>query len=269
MGNNIENLLKTDDAPASQPVVTTSERSKKFITSKRRINGICKALCIETKTYSPQKSVESIEHYLALKEKIDRILYSEISNFVYSLDVTERGVFATNIEKLLLYCLEDGNAVGEDCRKIVIKIYDHFQLVLYQIENITGIFAKGIDETKINLNKEIKGIEREYISILGIFSSVVLAFVGGMAFSTSVLENIAGISIYRLILTVDLLAFVLINTVYMLIKFIFIINEKDASALKIVWVNVACVVIAILVVIAWALNLQFLPGFISQFLPWM
>ena len=269
MGNNIENLLKTDDAPASQPVITTSERSRKFITSKRRINGICKALCIETKTYSPQKSVDSITNYLALKEKIDRILYSEISNFVYSLDVTERGVFATNIEKLLLYCLDDSNTVNDDCRKIVIKIYDHFQLILYQIENIKGIFTKGIDEAKINLNNEIKGIEREYISILGIFASVVLAFVGGMAFSTSVLENIAGISIYRLILTVDLLGFVLINTIYMLIKFIFIINGKDTSRLKVAWVNIVCLVIAILVIAAWLLNLQSLPTFIAQYLPWI
>ena len=39
--------------------------------------------------------------------------------------------------------------------------------------------------------------QREYIAILGIFAAVVLAFTGGIAFSTSVLNNVAKASIYR------------------------------------------------------------------------
>ena len=70
---------------------------------------------------------------------MERILYSEISNFVFGLDVPGRGVFATNIEKLLLYVLDDENTVNEDCKKLTIKIYDHFQLALCQIENVNNI----------------------------------------------------------------------------------------------------------------------------------
>ena len=77
-----------------------------------------------------------------------------------------------------------------------IKIYDHFQLVLYQIENINNIFADGIEEAKTNLKQEVKGIEKEYISILGIFASIVLAFVGG------IMQNIGSSSIYRILLVV-------------------------------------------------------------------
>ena len=40
--------------------------------------------------------------------------------------------------------------------------------------------------------------QREYISILGIFAAVVLAFTGGIAFSTSVLKNINTVSVYRI-----------------------------------------------------------------------
>ena len=50
------------------------------------------------------------------------------------------------------------------------------------------------------MEDHFKGMEKEYISILGIFASIVLAFVGGLTFSTSVLANIDKASIYRLVI---------------------------------------------------------------------
>ena len=219
--DNLDILLwTTDDA------IMSVDQSKKFNNTKRKINGICKALSMNTQKYDPQKTVENIVIYMSSTNKLDRILYSEISNYVYSLEMSERGIFATNIEKLLLYSLDDKNSVNEDCKKMIVKIYDHFQLTLHQIENANNIFANSIEEAKENLKKQIKGVEKEYISILGIFAAIVLAFVGGITFSTSVLQNISSVSIFRLLLVVDFLAFVLINIIYILVKFIFTINEK-------------------------------------------
>ena len=228
----LDALLKTDDSST-----VSLENSKKFNATKRKINGICKALCKETKDYNPKITVDNIEAYIGSAKKMERILYSEISNFVFGLDVPGRGVFATNIEKLLLYVLDDENTVNEDCKKLTIKIYDHFQLALCQIENVNNIFAESIEEAKVNLSREIKGVEKEYISILGIFAAIVLAFVGGITFSSSVLQNIDSVSIYRLLLVIDLLAFVLINTIFLLVRFIFEINDKDVSNFKIKWIN--------------------------------
>ena len=129
---------------------------------------------MNTQKYDPQKTVENIASYITSTNKLDRILYSEISNYVYSLEMSQRGVFATNLEKLLLYSLDDNNLVSDDCKKMIVKIYDHFQLALHQIENVNNIFADSIEEAKENLQKQIKGVEKEYISILGIFASIVL-----------------------------------------------------------------------------------------------
>ncbi|WP_412771483.1 hypothetical protein [Ligilactobacillus murinus] len=182
--------------------------------------------------------------------------------------MSQRGVFATNLEKLLLYSLDDDNLVSEDCKKMIVKIYDHFQLALHQIENVNNIFADSIEEAKENLQKQIKGVEKEYISILGIFASIVLAFVGGITFSTSVLQNISAVSVFRLLLVVDFLAFVLINVIYILVKFIFTINEKNAKLFSVKAMNIACLIIAIIIVISWILNVNQIPNFISEFLPW-
>lgn len=71
---------------------------------------------------------------------------------------------------------------------------------------------KSLDEA----TKKIDNSQKEYIAILGIFSAVVLTFIGGMAFSTSVLENIHKSSAYRLTFTVALIGLVLYNVFYLL-----------------------------------------------------
>lgn len=261
--DNLDALLRTTDN-----TTMSLEQSKKFNNTKRKINGICKALSMNTKKYDPQKTVENISAYITSTNKLDRILYSEISNYVYSLEMPARGIFATNLEKLLLYSLDDNNGVSEDCKKMIVKIYDHFQLALHQIENVNNIFADSIEEAKENLQKQIKGVEKEYISILGIFAAIVLTFVGGITFSTSVLQNISAVSVFRLLLVVDFLSFVLINVIYILVKFIFTINEKNAKLFNIKSLNIACLVIAIIIVISWILNANQIPYFISKFLPW-
>lgn len=261
--DNLDVLLRTTDN-----TTMSLEQSKKFNNTKRKINGICRVLSMNTQKYDPQKTVENISAYITSTNKLDRILYSEISNYVYSLEMPERGIFATNLEKLLLYSLDDNNGVSEDCKKMIVKIYDHFQLALHQIENVNNIFADSIEEAKENLQKQIKGVEKEYISILGIFAAIVLGFVGGITFSTSVLQNISAVSVFRLLLVVDFLAFVLINVIYILVKFIFTINEKNAKLFNIKALNIACLVIAIIIVISWMLNANQIPYFISKFLPW-
>lgn len=261
--DNLDVLLRTTDN-----TTMSLEKSKKFKNTKRKINGICRALTIYTQKYDPQKTVESISAYITSTNKLDRILYSEISNYVYSLEMSERGIFATNLEKLLLYSLDENYSVSEDCKKMIVKIYDHFQLALHQIENVNNIFANSIEEAKENLQKQISGVEKEYISILGIFAAIVLAFVGGITFSTSVLQNISEISIFRLLLVIDFLAFVLINIIYILVKFIFTINDKNAKIFSIKTLNIAFLIIAIIIVISWILNANQISDFISEFLPW-
>lgn len=261
--DNLDVLLRTTDNQTM-----SLKQSKKFTNTKRKINGICKALSLNTQKYDPQKTVENIASYISSSNKLDRILYSEISNYVYSLEMSERGILATNLEKLLLYSLDDNNMIKDDCKKIIVKIYDHSQLALHQIENVNNIFANSIEDAKENLQKQIKGVEKEYISILGIFAAIVLAFVGGITFSTSVLQNISAVSVFRLLLVVDFLAFVLINVIYILVKFIFTINEKNTKLFNIKALNIACLVIAMIIVISWILNVNQIPDFISQFLPW-
>lgn len=142
-----------------------------------------------------------------------------------------------------------------DIRKEIEKLYDHVNLDVARINYMKRITEETDSEISRNksllseLKEEIKSLDEargesiakleedsnrvkkeirdgqskmqsEYITILGIFASIVLAFTGGLAFSTSVLENIHLASPCRLAFVVETLAFVFINIIYILTWFI-------------------------------------------------
>ena len=230
--DDLEKLLRTEDKKT-----LVIKNSSKYNYTKRKMNSICQALSMESRKYDPKVTVRNINAYIESPDKLERILYSEISNYIYSLEMEQRGIFATNVEKLLLYSLDEKNHVGADTKKIIVKIYDHFQLAISQIENANNIFAASIEDAKVKLQQQVKGVEKEYISILGIFASIVLAFV-------------------------------LINTIYILVKFIFTINDKDAKLFKIEKLNWTCLIIVIVVIGSWLFSIKELQEFISNLLPW-
>ena len=111
---------------------------------------------------------------------------------------------------------------------------------------------KEIEASQKEIEASIKSQQKEYITILGIFAAIILAFVGGITFSSSVLQNMADVSIYRLLLVVNILGFVLTNTIYLLMKFIFVINERDLDMFKIKPLNIAFTAVGVIVIaIAW------------------
>lgn len=162
-----------------------------------------------------------------------------------------------------------------DISKNIEKLYDHINLDIARINYSKAIESRSQDELKKvrktlkevedevqemeNHIKKAKNMQKEYITILGIFAAIVLAFTGGIAFSTSVLENIAQASIYRLVLVVTGLSFVLMNVIYLLTRFVQeILKEKNEKIeypgfLKIF--NILCAVVFGIVLLCWVVDL--------------
>lgn len=262
--NILDNFFKQDNNQPARP----SPSSEKLEKSKQSLREICEYLKSSADVYDPVQSVDQLNQYLSSFSKIDRILYSEISSFMFSLNERERASLTTNADRLLQYVLDEEKNISEACTKIVIKLYDHAQLVAYQIENAQDIFASGIEAEKVRLEKEIKGIEKEYITILGIFASIVLAFVGNFIFSSSVLQNISQASIYRLLLAIDLLGFIFTTIILMLIRFILRINNCRECAVRFWHIVVVCAIIALLILLCWVFQLHQLPEWVNTQVPW-
>lgn len=257
-------LFKRDDGKK-----TLNSSDKKIENHKKLLKELCDLFLTDTSSYDPKDSVLKINEFLEQKEKMERIFYSEISYFIFNLDVEKRGKFTTNIDNLLCALCHNESLVFDkeyederkkDIIKIIIKFYDHSHLVINQIENAQNIIASTISEAKEEIKKEVKGIEREYISILGIFASIMLAFVGGITFSTSILENIHKASIYRIIFVTSILSLTLVNIFYILIFFLTSINNMDKKIIlpKGIYrtINMIILVIMLLDVICWIINFQ-------------
>jgi len=163
--------------------------------------------------------------------------------------------------------------IGENIK----KLYDHVSLDIARISYsdagdriISG--EQEISDVKSKINQLQEEIERsnnaqesignkleqqqkEYIAILGIFAAVVLAFTGGISFSTSVLENIHSVSVYRLVLISLVIGFVLINVIFGLFSFIHMIvygfQENKKNTKPWILLNVIIGILVVITIIAW------------------
>ncbi len=149
-----------------------------------------------------------------------------------------------------------------DISKEIVKLYDHTNLDISRInytKRMSGETLSELTKAKLvieNLQEQLKKfkqeqkkatenlnfesqklktevrdgqekMQNEYITILGIFAAIVLAFTGGMSFSSSVLENIHKASPYRLLAISLILGLILFNLVWLLIDFLRDINGKS------------------------------------------
>lgn len=274
---NIEALKKSETNANVQEDITN-----RFSATKKKTKDICFSLSSPSKDFNPKQCFSIICELTTSKKYLSRILYSEFSGHVFSLGEQDRGTFDTNTEALFQYVNSEVET-NKEAVDFVIKIYDHLQLAKVQLENVDHTLKDKIEEAKKSIETDSKRLEKEYISILGIFASVVLAFIGGSIFSTSVLENISNANIFRIVFIVDFLAFFIISLIYLLVVFIMKINgtsrqeekenfrgkKKKKGFFPIKMIYSICLLVALLDIIAWAIDIKSLIDFVVKGLPWI
>ncbi|EAK9869579.1 hypothetical protein YZ12_08390 [Campylobacter lari] len=162
--------------------------------------------------------------------------YSELTTIILNITKSDREqdlmTLAQNV-RILEEKLDD--KMCDKCIKEKIKdFYDHINLECVRLQDSDGKIKKikheynelyrSYNNIKDNLSKQ----QTQYITILGIFASIVLTFVSGLVFSTSVLSNIDKVSIFRLIFTMAFIAFFVGNILYSLFAFLLKISSIDS-----------------------------------------
>ena len=168
-------------------------------------------------------------------------IFSTITE-IYNKENCNEAILLSNLKVLKKY-IDKEKAETEISRKFL-KLYDHVNLDVSRLVYTNKIVSRiDIDKKDIwdevnrrcteleeNLEKaqnkhahfeeELRNSHKSYVPILGIFASIVLTFVAGISFSSSVLQNINAVSVYRLTAVCILIAATLINIIYMLLSFI-------------------------------------------------
>ena len=217
--------------------------------------------------YLKQEDCES--YYISLKDiyynrkELIKHYYSDIVTKILDINsnnssIKDLGKLRANIELLYMnYTEYKSEHLDEpDLTECLRKLYDHISLEVAKLEYNEKIFKRNIEEAifykteqKLSdrvdkiykdidkqayvLEKKLNENEKSYITILGIFASFVVTFVGGLSFFSAVLSGISQISIYRLIIVILLLGFVLCSINFLLFWFIArIINNNDTEGLN-------------------------------------
>lgn len=189
-----------------------------------------------------------------------------------------------NIETIYHYLVSQKKYDKESLfRESVHKLYDHINLELsrmnyievrqstlqdqignsnYQVEKVSHTLMH-LEEKTTKIKNDYKNVQKETITILSLFSAVVLAFMGGIGFSSSVLESMNSSSIYKVVFICGVLGFVLINLVYLLLRFILHVNQfSDLGTSKftkvIKWINIGLIILMIVDTIAWFIDFHLL-----------
>jgi len=197
-----------------------------------------------------------------------RHLYSDVFGIITRIDDEEHEgltILSRNIH-ILYKQVEDIRPANDSVFKKIAKLYDHVNLDIARIA-YTRRIANELNEKHKDVRKQLEDIrvraeyaqrdmQKNYITILGIFSSIVVTFVAGMAFSTSILGNIDKASIYRLIFIISLVGLGLFNLVNLLLRFIQRINsgyeiKNDENAKYIEQINTAIFIIILIDFIIW------------------
>lgn len=199
-------------------VLTTIDDSEKkdIETLVQNLEAICKQ-------YLP---LEEEGGYIDITEPLNK-LYDHISLDVKRLQYTKKLNYQHKKD-----VIDVVNTVKNIEKNITNKIKD-------TVEKVEADYKQNIEDTKesiIEKNKEeTTKMRAEYISILGIFSSIVLAFVGGLTFSTSVLENINKASVYRIFLMAFVIGLVFFNIIWILLDFIKRVHGETVKRTYIWW----------------------------------
>ena len=158
----------------------------------------------------------------------------------------------------------------KDYDKVKVKgVYDIDEKRMEDAKRKTERFSSDF-ETKANvLSDEIKEgqkkMQNEYITILGIIAAIVLAFTGGMTFTSSVLENIHKSSIYRIAFITLIIGCILFNLIWLLIDFIRNMNEKAIKKKWMFWTfNLMFICLMIFTFVAYKYNWMAKEEIINQ-----
>lgn len=222
--------------------------------------------------YWPEKSEKPFRHFYS-------DIFSVLTAIRKNTDLGDINVLGQNLsmirEKYTPGINLDSTGKKIDISDSIRKLYDHVSLdiarityseegdrktsgeaAILDVQSRINVIEPKIEEAmnvQNTLSEELGKQQREYTAILGIFASIVLTFIGGIVFSTSVLQNIGAVSVYRLAAIVLLIGMVLSNMLYGLFYYVnhLIYNNKKISSTLIILANCLMLLMLALVFASW------------------
>lgn len=206
---------------------------------------------IELRSFIEKDCAAGNDEFADIADRVDKLcdyINLEIGRLYYYLINNSK---IRDLETKISLANEDVNNAVDKFKDLEIKISDVNASVSETTDKLDTI--NGISD---DVKEKVRNLQRDSITILGIFASIVLTFTGGMIFSSSVLENIGNASAYRIIIIALIIGLVVINAVISLIMYIGkIVRFKDEGKKgikewlsgNVYWISINFVFVALVV----------------------
>lgn len=100
-----------------------------------------------------------------------------------------------------------------------------------QIESLQNQLAVSRQELE-NAQKKFSSMQIDMVAVLGVFAAIVIAFSGSITYSAGSLSALGKASSSEVLLCISMCGFVVINTIYVLLRTVGIIIDKNIFANK-------------------------------------
>ena len=186
------------------------------------MNKICETLNVEN--YDSKKTIEELTNYIEDDCYYDRLMYSELSSYIYENKEEVRDMMNINAIILLDYIKAD-SGITEKLKKEAMRLCDHITLSTTQSEKIEKAernAAENIAKMYKTVDDRVNSVQTNYITILGIFASIVLGAFGGFNYTFAILDKV---SEENFICASIIGGAVIVLIIYILTRFIVAINN--------------------------------------------
>ena len=176
-------------------------------------------------------------------------IYSDIIELVYNLEDGNFEYLEENLNSIHIKVEESQNL-----KEKIFKLLDYIRLENARLTYLNDATKKSIDilnenessikkidkkliETEEKIEKLIgkqkksfDSIVTQIITILGIFSTIVITFFGGVTAMSGMMKNMHNVSKFRLVFVFEIIGFIMFNTIFMLLHFIAKLSERSISS---------------------------------------
>ena len=197
---------------------------------KEKMDAYKKAFLLHLQSYTASKSIENF--FDLLFDWIDNIQKEHMADAIHiAKKIDEKNNFNADAfnnrlesQKTELECqkkkLEEQIAEYEKLKQQIDNSTDALEKLQKEATSIDDKILKAENAQKERLHSTEKNMIQTSISILGVFSAVVLTFNMGISFAADVLQTFMQSSIYHSVLVILLFGFIIGNVVFALFAFL-------------------------------------------------
>ena len=187
--------MPTDKHPSSLmgEAPSTGGNSQKIQEIEKKVLDLCRGLSNSSLPFDDKDKTEWINKLSEYIADSDRIMYSVVSNHLFTISENESDVFINNLQLAAEHILNINE--NEALCKCILKFRDHANLALRQLQ----LYEKEVEEIDSRINSHIepaisqatKDVTNQLIGLVAIFTALSFIVFGGISSLSSIFSALS------------------------------------------------------------------------------